>query len=424
MRGFRAALVVAMLILLVADAATAAPRAGRRTGGAATPVVQDYSSAHFLIHTDLPAREAQTLLRQLETELKLISTYWGRPSSGILECYVAKDIATWPPEILSQMEPGGLAKIREGAGVCIGKIMSSGDKFMAKCHVYAVARSNTGSQVPLHEAVHGYCQQTFGRTGPKWYAEGMAELGHFWVNNKKGVNAPDVVIQYLQKAPRRKLDDLIATESTTGGTWQEYCWWWSLCHLLENNPNYTKQFRLLGIELLTKKERDAAGFQDAFGPKIQELRFEYGLFLDHLQPGYRADLCAWDWNRKFFDLSKASSRTVSAGVQASRGWQPSGLTLTAGVEYVYKSSGTWRAKKDAEAVNAGGATGGEAKLVGIVMKDYKLGKEFELGSSGRFTAPSDGNLFLRCRLPWNQLADATGRVSVKFKIKGADAEEK
>lgn len=55
----------------------------------------DYKSPHFLLHTDLSAAEAKELLSRLETMLGLVSTYWGKPPSGVIECYVVKDLANW-----------------------------------------------------------------------------------------------------------------------------------------------------------------------------------------------------------------------------------------------------------------------------------------------------------------------------------------
>jgi hypothetical protein len=399
--------------LLFAHEAFSAPKPGRaaeKIRSSEPSAVRNYQSQHFLIHTDLSAAEAHELLKQLEAELKLISAYWGRPPSGVIEGYVANDFASWPEDYVSQMDPTGVAKIREGAGVCIGKVMSSGNRFVAKCRLFAVARDAQGGQVPLHEAVHAYCQQTFGRSGPRWYAEGMAELGHYWIDNRKGVNAPDVVIRYLCKEKPRKIEELIVTESSTGGTWQDYAWWWFLCHLLENNPNYSAEFRALGPELLAGKD---TGFRQVFGAKIDELTFEYDFFLEHLEAGYRVDLCSWDWKRKFFALGPG--RSVSATIQANRGWQPSGLTVTAGAKYEYVASGNWSAGKKSEETDADGAADGRGRLVGVLMKGFQLGKEIELGQSGSFIAPSAGNLYLRCRCDWAKIADNSGRIAVKFK---------
>ena len=145
---------------------------------------------------------------------------------------------------------------------------------------------------------------------------------------------PKSSLDTLRKAKPRRLEELIVTKQELGGTWQDYAWWWFLCHLLENNPNYTAQFRALGLELLTGKD---TGFRQAFGAKIKELTFEYDFFLAHLQNGYRVDLCAWEWNRKFFGTT--AGRTVMAQVQAGRGWQPSGLIVAAGANYAYRRDG-------------------------------------------------------------------------------------
>ena len=98
-----------------------------------------FQSQHFFLQRISRPRRRHELLKQLETELKLISAYWGRPPSGIIECYVAKDFSTWPETMVSQMDPIGVAKIREGAGVCIGKVSSSHTRFLAKCYLFAVA---------------------------------------------------------------------------------------------------------------------------------------------------------------------------------------------------------------------------------------------------------------------------------------------
>lgn len=398
------------LAVVAADAATSAERAAKARPTAAEPLVRDYASAHFLVHTDLAPKEAAELLKDLETMLKLIATYWGRPPSGVIECWVASDLSAWPPDVLAAMEPEGIAKIREGAGVCLGRTVSVGNRFLSKARVYAVAKPG----VPLHEAVHAYCMQTFGRAGPQWYAEGMAELGHYWIHGQKGVNAPEPVLRYLNTAPPRTLESLIVNEERIGGTAQDYAWWWLLCHLLENNPNYSAQFRALGPELLLGRE---TGFRQVFGPQVRELAFELDLLRKHLEPGYRADLCAWDWKRKFFSLN-IPNRTISATVQANRGWQPSGVTVAAGTAYAYSATGTWRAAKDAEPLTAQGADDGRARLVGAILLDYELGEEFELGESGTWTAPSDGNLYLRSRAPWAQVAEQSGRITVRFKLAG------
>ena len=107
---------------------------------------------------------------QLENMLRLISKYWAQPNRKTIECFVVKDLENWPP---NSIPPVGLASIQGKAGVTATTVRSLGRQFDAKAVVYAYANRGT----PQHEAVHAYCGQTFGRTGPLWYAEGMAEMG-------------------------------------------------------------------------------------------------------------------------------------------------------------------------------------------------------------------------------------------------------
>jgi len=409
--GFFCAAVVLLTFsfALVPPAKAAPPRAGNKKAVAEKSAVQDFRSKHFKIYTDLPPVEARALLGRLEKMLTLIAKYWGRPPRGIIECCVVDDLAQWPQELISKMEPEGLAKIREGAGVCLSTKVSRGKQFRSKSRVYAVAKGD----VPLHEAVHAYCHQTFGRAGPRWYAECMAEMGHYWEEGAKGVNVPPQVIRFLRSSKPRPLESLIDNEEKTGGSWEDYCWWWMLGHLMDNNPNYYAQYRAFGRMVLAGKQ---ITFQDVFGPRAKELDFELRFFRQNLQNGYRVDLCSWDWKQKFTDRP-AANRAMTVSVLADRGWQPSGLTVTANASYGFEAEGTWRTGEKSDPVDADGAADGRGRLVGVLMKDYQLGEEFELGKSGSFTAPADGDLYLRCRVPWKEIADSSGKISVQMKLK-------
>src|SRR5690606_24638740 len=132
---------------------------------------RDYRSKNFLLHSDLSEDEAKELLTDLETMLSLISRYWGKPNRQVIEMFVAKDVRTWPREVLQQMDGDGVTRMFNGAGVTVGRSASVGGQRVTKSTVYCVADRG----VPKHEAVHAYCQQAFGTTGPLWYSEGMAE---------------------------------------------------------------------------------------------------------------------------------------------------------------------------------------------------------------------------------------------------------
>ena len=364
-------------------------------------------SQHFLVYTDLSEEESRGLLERLETMLALISVYWDRPCAGMIECYVVKDLANWPRDSLPE---DGLRHIRAGAGVTVTTTIRSGNSRLSKAVVYAVADRGT----PQHEAVHAYCGQTFGDTGPIWYAEGMAEMGQYWRKDDSSVQIHPEVLKYLKESDPKTLNEIVNAKEATGDSWQNYAWRWALCHLLSNNPNYAPRFRPLGVALLTGKP---TSFESVYGDMANQISFEYLFFLEHLEQGYRADLCGWDWKKKLRRLENKA--TITAKVRADRGWQASGAILASGKSYQVKASGKWKTTKGGEAVDAKGHADGVGKLEGVLMLDMRLGEPFEIGAEGEFVAPADGGLYLRCRDGWGEIGDNEGQITVKLNVAGA-----
>ncbi len=381
-----------------------------RAPGAPSSAIQSFQSKSFQVVTDLSADEARELLGRLESMLGLISNYWGRPHRGVIEMYVVKDLSRWPAAQLRGMAPDGLISIQSGGGLTKGTVVSRGREFRSKAVVYATADRGT----PQHEAVHAYCVHAFGKTGPVWYAEGMAEVGQYWRADDKSVQIHPEVLRYLRDAPRKSIRDIVDSPlEATGDSWQNYAWRWVLCHLLGHNENYTARFKPLGMALLTKND---TSFAKVYGSQAQEIQFEYNLFLDNLEQGYRVDLCSWDWKTPF--RPPRGDNSLLSQIDAGRGWQASRLRAVKGTEYEYVASGEWQTSQAGEPVDADGDANGRARLAGVLLADETLTEPFELGTAGTWTAPADGNLYLRCRDAWGEIADNRGTLSVRLKIAG------
>jgi hypothetical protein len=361
---------------------------------------RDVRSAHFLLRTDVSDRQAQILLDRLETMIGLVSHYYGRPPGGLIECYVVRDLNVWPP---GTFPPHAIAKINERAGVTLSVTLGSRTRSV----VYACDDHG----VVQHEAVHAYCAQTFGSTGPTWYAEGMAEMGNYWKKDQRAVDVDARVIHYLKKSEPKKLLDIVAADQITGDSWEAYAWRWALCYLLANNPNYSGRFKALGIAMMSGQP--GATFESVYGPVAREVSFEYDFFVQTLDNGYRADLCAWQWNRRFQPLT--GTRPAAVEVQARYGWQASGIRLAAGESYDYVAQGTWKVTEGGEELTAGGRDDGRGRLVGVLMNDFRLGETLDLGARGTFVASQNGDLYLRCQNDWNRIADSDGAVTVHFR---------
>lgn len=361
---------------------------------------RDVRSARFLLHTDLSDRSARKLLDKLEYMLELMARYFQRSPAGIIECYVVRDLSQWND---IPLEAAGVAKIREGAGVTISRSLGK----QRKAIVYSCAKHG----VVQHEAVHAFCFQTFGSTGPTWYSEGMAEMGQYWKKDNLAVDVSPEVVSYLRGTqPPKKLLEIVAQGQITGDSWQAYAWRWALCHLLANNPNYSGRFKGLGLNMMTG---GSATFESVYGDVALEISFEYDQFIRNLGNGYRVDLCQWDWSTRPRPI--AGNRRVQSRIVANRGWQSSRLKVQKGKRYEYVCTGEWSSQKTGDLHDGDGNGQGHGKLVGVIFHDYTLSKEMVLGQRGVLEAPLDGHLFLRCQDSFSDLSDNRGEITVHFR---------
>ncbi len=371
----------------------------------------DYRSTHVVLHTDLPAREARELLARLESILGLIAKYWGQPLEGEIECYVVRDLSVWPAGAISDI---GRAKIRASSGITTTQTVNRGRQFVAgKSTVYSIADGGT----PQHEIVHAYCGQTFGRTGPLWYSEGMAELGQFWQEDNTGVRCKPHMIDYLNRQATKTVAQIVAEDAAdghstgpvrTGDSWQAYACRWALCHLLVNNPNYAGRFRTLGLAYLHGSQ---PRFDEVFGVMSRELEFEYRLFIKQVDQGYRADLCRWDWHHKF----RPAERTpTTARIMANRGWQASGGAgvARAGLRLQRRAIGNWGPAEEKRPRPDSRMEQGDWKRSCFTISS--------LASLCRFRTTAHSSRrptgsYSCCHESWNELADNTGFVTVKIR---------
>ncbi len=417
----------AALSMHTGHGAESGPPAAHPPSAVRAPVLRE--SPHFTLHTDLPADKADALLQRMEATLSFAAECWKRPPRGRIECYVAQDIRNWPDYELPN--PAARVIVKEIGGVTFGRKSGAGKSR----HNTAVIYASTAPGVAEHEVMHAYCAQTFGELGPTWYKEGMAEmavLGHgelrrdrerlLALRNGTARSIRDVLSAgEAAKQLTSSLNTMISNRggnerqvSTTAWTAQDADSFrlarqdclqsWALCYLLYNNPNYSQRFQSLGSDYLTKRD---VTFEQLFAPMAREVSFEYGFFLQHIDTGYRVDLCRWDWHRRQTAQGVDDRREHYA---AARGWQASDISVSAGRRYSFDAAGQWSTSADRPATDADGDAAGNGRLVAVVMQDFSLGDSFSLGRHGEFVAPQSGRLYLRCQDAWNELSDNCGQM--------------
>jgi len=395
-------------------------------------------SRHFLIHTDLSQEKTDRLLERMEQTLEEVSDYWGRPARGLIECYVIDDLANWPDHALPH--PLSRLIVKRIGGVTLVDRVGAGIRTRTKVIVLAAAREG----VAEHEVVHAYCGQVFGVTGPAWYREGIAQVFAYALGKPPGLHCPDELAADLKSRPFKPIQEVIQGaafnqrlyrsvvrkmnqhQDLVGlipvSSWnesdvqeldklkQQYAWSWLTCHLLYHNPNYQARFESLGRAYLAERQER---FGELFGPIAKELAFEYEFTLQRFEPGYRVDLCAWEWDKRW--RCSRGGRHVGTRVEAARGYQASGLLVKQTVPVEVCTRGQWKTAARASNTGAAGSPRGFGQLEGIVLSEYRLSHPFPIGDRSTFHPPCDGQLYLRCRDHWNSLADNEGSLVVSLR---------
>lgn len=396
--GVVVSVAAALLALGAASAVAAPPELAGRPRSEPRPI----RSRHFAFLSDVSDREAEEILGRLERMSGLLEGYFGRRQPGVIEGFIVGDLSVWPDGLL--VEPLGVEKIREPAGVCFTTVLGP--------HRRATLYSCDDPGIIQHECTHGFCHLAFGGVGPPWLAEGLAEMGRWWREREKGVRVAPAVLAILHD-PRVARPTIAAIVAPRAGPAEarDYVWRWALCHFLAENPNYAERFRTLAVALM--EGRPGVSFEGTFAPLARELEFEFDAFVTHVGDGYRADLTAWPWKARRRKLAPAGVGRTKAKARA--GWQSSGVEVEAGAVYVITAEGTWRTAAEAEGTGPAGDDAGRGRLVGALFAGHALSEEIPIGTHRSWIAPADGVLVLRCADAWNSLGDNDGTVSVTIR---------
>jgi hypothetical protein len=328
----------------------------------------------------------------------------------------------------------------------------------------AIIYATTLSGIVEHEVVHAYCFQAFGRGGPDWYREGMAELfaqqvipdhqlpGRPETMERLRGAAPIELATVLHNPSYQQLRDSILSgtrplqfaatdplpafmprlkssldrseridQAPTNGKWslddehrleaskQAYAEGWALCYLLYHHPQYRERFQCLGKHMLSGAP---VRFEQAFAAVLPEIQFELRQFAEHVQPGYRSELCRWQLRAAPRRLSPGES--IGIRVHARRGFQPAEITVQRGDRYQCEAAGRWQTGSEDAETDADGAIDGRGQLVAAVIDDASLAATFPLGRDLTLETNDAGSLYLRCQDALHELEDNRGSILVRL----------
>lgn len=298
----------------------------------------------------------------------------------------------------------------------------------------------------LHEGVHAFTLTVRSLTAPPWYTEGIAEylathrLEHPADGSPRFISTPlpdrAADVEQLGRVERLRrlhatqaapsLEAVLAATTSGHGDISAYAANWAAVTMLARHPRYARQF--VAVErgpldaALTERLAETDGWDEARASR------DFDAFTADVDYGYDFARSAIDWSP-----GRPLTATAEAQVDATRGWQNTGLRLAAGRRYSLTATGrcTLGAVTDPA---SGRSTPLESEARGISLRWHRgrpIGRliaaqwvdrpvagrpRFEPlaeGGSATFTAGVDGPLYLMINESPGELADNAGGLSVR-----------
>ncbi len=290
----------------------------------------------------------------------------------------------------------------------------------------------------LHEGTHAFMFAALGGCGPPWYMEGLAEqlathrivddrleLGVFPHGRDEVPYWGRIRLIELARSEGRALSlpQLLELSSAAYAESSSYAWSWAAAALCELHPRYHEAFGKLTAEVrgaaLVRQPREI------FGPLWSDLLREWPRYLADLDYGYNFSAMQLDLSPARRSIARPE-RTI---VLADRGWQNTGLKVTAGAPYAVQAQGRFQVQGGAEpwTSEADGVTlryyRGQplGRLLAVVLDDQAepgnndvWSSVVPLASQGRFTPSINGTLYLRVNDAAGDLDDNRGQLEVEL----------
>ncbi|OYV85344.1 MAG: hypothetical protein B7Z73_13745, partial [Planctomycetia bacterium 21-64-5] len=202
----------------------------------------------------------------------------------------------------------------------------------------------------IHEGTHAFLNGQFGTCGPPWYMEATAELlathrmegdrlrlAYFPAHRDElpGWGRIKIVLDAVGEGRGLTIDEILEYPPDANLNNEVYGWCWAIAAFLDGHPRYHDGFRSLVAEL---RADDFNGrFRSRFADDRQELDLEWQAFTHELEYGYDLVRNAIEFRQAKPLAEKGQTITIAA----DRGWQSSGIRLSAGSEYEITARGRY-----------------------------------------------------------------------------------
>ncbi|MBD3676592.1 MAG: hypothetical protein HUJ26_24030 [Planctomycetaceae bacterium] len=379
-----------------------------------------YTSKHLVLFTDIEPEIAQRLVAMVDQEYEAwIKGFGPLPEAADqsefrMIGYLMRDMGAL---VELGLVPRLYLNMRTGGHI--------GDRFWMLDQATDYYRRH----LLFHEATHCFMTIMPDTSLPKWYLEGMAEMvathrlqedgtivfGVLPENREdydgwgriKTIQEEVAAGRFKSIAQLRSIERIDPVDEV-----RDYAWSWALCYFLEKHPRYQERFHSLQTHWRSGAFVDE--FDRLFMEDMEKLNTEWLLFVTSLMEGYDLQRAAMVWNPE--------SDGGNAIVQADRGWQSTGWTITEGETYRIIADGEvtlanepkpWVSQPNGITLEyfSGQPIG---RLFGIVVDPAfdRTPQVIEFGRESSWTATTSGTLFLRVNDAWNSLYNNSGSYRV------------
>jgi hypothetical protein len=386
--------------------------------------IRKITSRHLELYTDLPSDPAvDDLPAVFDKAVPLWADYFGidraKTAGWQARAYLINERRRF--DALGLMPPDGNDQFTNG--ISMGSTLWFYDQPTAYYRRHLL----------LHEGTHAFMVTFLGGCGPGWFMEGTAELLATHRLDETGRLTLGVMPRNRAEVPMLGRIKLIQDARKAGRTLsfpavmrisndkqlenEPYAWCWAAAKWLDEHPRYRDRFRHLKQYVQNPDFNDIV--RRDFGDDWGDLLAEWQACIATLDHGYDFQRMAIEFDRG----SPLDDAGRSVTIAADRGWQSSGVRLSAGKSYRITATGRYQIAHDGQPwpCEPGGVTIDyhDGRPLGMLLAAVDgrtmgatLADMLDIGLEATITPAASGTLYLRVNDSAGRLNDNRGTLTV------------
>ena len=412
---------------------------GEKSIIAAEPSVQtgirQFTGRHITLYTDLPdSTEIAELPRVFDLAVRQWVDFFQQPPDALDSWKVTACVMQAEQRFQDrQLIPPGLPDFLHG--------IQMGNRVWIREQPSAYYRRH----LLLHEGTHAVMNHLFGRVGPVWYREGIAELLathayrdgvlrlQIFPQQKSDVEhwgRIKIVRDDVQRHGIRSIHQIIDLPTRAFLQSEAYAWTWALQSFLHHRPEYLSLRRSMLDAMSVSDRHVTETFARDYQARRRRLDLEWNAFVQHLDYGYDPTFETIQRTDEVVDLP---DEVHTLELNVTQPWQSTGLRVAAGDTVDLAARGRYvvaREQRDGRwqpwPCEPQGVTieyyqqRPLGQLLAAIVPDVIDGEEplFDavgIGRRGSLTSRAGGQLYLRINERADRLRDNAGKLVIKVR---------